>query len=256
VALGLAVAKEGFDLLHARMHRVSVLSFIRAAGAGTYLSIDPSGSTPGLVLQTASSSAGPQGDEEGAVPVLADDELSCAEGDSNPGEFCIKHRADWLSYAAAHARNFQDAEDSVSHLVEKILLHHAETGTLCPSKYKDPVAWSKTVIINYLVDLHRHAQVQIKYQAKLYSPPNDFDEDILDEMLAGQAFPFIRNLKQRDHEIALLHFIENLEPIDIARRLGRNVVTVRTSIWRTNRKIRRQLGIVNEPQRIIPRETA
>lgn len=29
-ALGLAVAKEGFDLLHARTHRGTVLSYIRA----------------------------------------------------------------------------------------------------------------------------------------------------------------------------------------------------------------------------------
>lgn len=64
VALGLAAAKEGFDLLHARMHRTTVLSYIRATSAGTYLSVDPSRAASGVVLQTASSSAGPRGDEE------------------------------------------------------------------------------------------------------------------------------------------------------------------------------------------------
>jgi hypothetical protein len=32
MALGLAVAKEGFDLLHARMHKTAVLSYMRARG--------------------------------------------------------------------------------------------------------------------------------------------------------------------------------------------------------------------------------
>lgn len=254
VALGLAVAKEGFDLLHARMHRTSVLSYIRATAEGTYLSVDPAGAAPGVVLQTAPSSAGPRGDEEGAVPVTADDETRRSGADSDPGEFCIKHRADLLSYAAAQARNFQDAEDAVSHAVEKILVHHARKGILCPTGY-DPVAWSKTVIANYIKDLHRRAGVQLKYQGKLYSPSDDPAEDILDDMLARQAFPFIKDLQPRDHQIAVMHYVENLEPIDIARRLGRNVITVRTSLWRTSRKIRKQLGFSAEPQRIIVRET-
>src|ERR1700730_12371136 len=71
MALGLAVAKEGFDLLHARMHKTAVLSYIRAAGAGTFLSVDPSGAIPAVTLQTASPSARPQADEEGGVQVHA-----------------------------------------------------------------------------------------------------------------------------------------------------------------------------------------
>src|SRR6266849_5737057 len=110
VALGLAAAKEGFDLLHGWLHRATVLSYIRAAGAGTYLSVDPSGATPGLTLQTAPPSAGFRGDVEGAVPVPTDNEPSRSGTDSDPGVFCIKHRAEWLSYALAHARNVHDAE--------------------------------------------------------------------------------------------------------------------------------------------------
>ena len=160
LALGLAAGvKEGFDLLHARMHRNTVLSFIRAADAGIYLSVDPSGASPGVTLQTASPSAGPWGDEEGAVQVPAYDAPSRSTADPDPGEFCIKHRAEWLSYALAHARNFQDAEDAVSHVAEKILLWHAKTGELCPTEY-DPEAWSKTVIANYIKDLHRRAKVR------------------------------------------------------------------------------------------------
>jgi RNA polymerase sigma factor (sigma-70 family) len=256
VVLGLAVAKEGIDLLHAHIHRTSVLSFIRATGAGTYLSVDPSGSASGVVLRTASSFASPQGaEEEGGVPVSAYDELSRSGADPDPGEFCIKHRADWLGYALAHARSVQDAEDAVSHVVVKILQHHDRTGALCPGGY-DPVAWAKTVIANYIKDLHRRATVRLQHQGKLHSPPDDFVEDLLDEMLARQIFSFIKDLKPNDHQIAEMRYAENLDLSDIAHRLGRNAITVRTSLWRTNRKICREFGIIAEHLRPLSGETS
>jgi len=257
VALGLAALKEGFDLLHAHVHRASVLSFIRAAGAGTYLSVGPSGSTAsGVVLRMASSFAGQRDEEgEGGVPVPVRDELSRPEADPDPGEFCIKHRADWLGYALVHARNRQDAEDAVSHVVVKVLQHHARTGAICPAGY-DPDAWAKTVIANFITDLHRRTVVQSRYQGKLHSPSGDFVEDLLDGMLARQAFSFITNLSPGDHQIAEMRYAENLEPAEIARRLGRNAITVRTSLWRTNRMIRKEFGIIAEQLRPLRGETS
>ncbi len=73
---------------------------------------------------------------------------------ADPSEFLIKHRADWLSYALAHSRNYQDAEDAVSYAAEKILRQYAETGTFCPDGY-DPTTWAKRVIANYINDLNR-----------------------------------------------------------------------------------------------------
>ena len=254
VALGLAAAKEGFDVLHALVQRTSVLSFIRTARAGTYLSVDPSGSAPGVVLRTASSFAGPQSEEKGGARVPAYNEPSRSGVDPDPGEFCIKHQADWLGYALAHARNVQDAEDAVSNVAVKILQRHARTGTLCPPGY-DPVAWSKTVIANYIKDLHRRAEVRREHQGKLFPPSGDFVEDLVDEMLARQGFSFIKKLNPSDHQIALMRYAEGLEPSEIARRLGRNVITVRTSLWRINRKIRMELGVAAEPRRILPEET-
>jgi RNA polymerase sigma factor (sigma-70 family) len=254
VALGLAAAKEGFDLLHARMHRTSVLSYIRAADADTYLSVAPSGATPGVVLRTASSLAGPTGNEEGAGPVPAHNESHRSGADPDPGEFCIKHRTDWLSYATAQARNRQDAEDAVSDVAEKIVRYHRRTGMLCPPEFDDPVAWSKKVINNYIKDLNKCARTRIKYQTKLYDPPDDFTEDIFDEMDAREAFKLIRGLNPTDHQIAVMYFIDGLKPKDIARILGQNVGTVRGSLHRTRKRMRRQLGIANEPKRIIPRE--
>ncbi len=252
VALGLAAAKEGFDLLRTRMHRTTVLSFIRAAGAGTYLNVDPSGATPGVTLQTATPPAGPQGDEEGAVPVPAHNEPSSSGTDAEPGEFCIKHRSDWISYALSHARNLQDAEDAVSHAGVKILQQYSKSGTICPDGY-DPEAWSKTVIRNYIRDLRRGDKVKLKYQGKLYSPDDDFVENIADEMLARQMLSFIKGLKPDDHQIAVMRFVENLEPSVIAEMLGRKAGAVRKSLWRTNKKMRKQLGAAAESQVVIPR---
>lgn len=254
-AIGLAAAKEGFDLLRARMLRATVVAYIRAADSGTYLNVDQSETAPGITLKTAPPTAGSPGNEKGAVPVPADDESSGSASPPDPGEFCIKHRADWLAYALAHARNRQDAEDAVSHVVEKILQNHHKTGVLCPPKYDDPIAWAKTVIANYIKDIHRRAKIGLKYQNKLYSPQGDFTDDVLDQIVAGQVFPFIRELEPDDHQIAALHYMENLGPADIARRLRRNVITVRTSLWRTRRKLRRRLGVSTEPQRTVPRET-
>ncbi len=185
----------------------------------------------------------------------ADDESGGSVSCTDPGEFCIKHRADWLAYAQAHARNFQDAEDAVPHVAVKIMQYHHEKGMLCPPEYDDPVAWSKVVIANYIKDIHRRASVRRKYQQKLYSPPGDFTDDVLDQIIATQGLPFIAELKPADHQIAQLHFGENLGPADIARRLGRNVITVRTSLSRTRAKLRRRLGVSTEPQRVSPRET-
>lgn len=98
--------------------------------------------------------------------------------------------------------------------------------------------------------------MRFRYQQKLHEPQGDFVDDLLDQMLIRQALPLIKDLKSSDHQIAIMHYEEGLAPIDIARALGRNVITVRTSLWRTNRKIRRMLGIASEPQRVISRETA
>ena len=72
-------------------------------------------------------------------------------------------------------------------------------------------------------------------------------------MLARQMLLFIKTLKQGDHQIAEMRYVEGLEPSAIAERLGRNVVTVRTSLWRTHRKMSRHLGITAESQALIPR---
>ena len=182
----------------------------------------------------------------------ADNEPSRSGADPDPGEFCIKHRADWLSYALAHTRNPQDAEDAVSDVGEKILRQHGETGMLCPDGY-DPEAWSKTVILNYIRSLHRKAKRQLKYQAKLHTPADDFVENLMDEILARQMLSFIKGLKPGDHQIAVMRYLESLEPSVIAEKLGRNPVTVRTSLWRTSIKMRRQLGITAKSQVVIPR---
>src|SRR5260370_11020068 len=113
-ALGAAVVKEAFDLLRARSDRISVLAYLRAVGANTYLDIGPSPAAPALVLSVASRGSPRPDDKEGAKHVSAD-ELPAVGTDPDPADFCIKQLADWLAYARVRTRNWADAEDALSH---------------------------------------------------------------------------------------------------------------------------------------------
>jgi hypothetical protein len=114
-AFGAAIAKEVFDLLRARLQRVSVLAYLRAARGATYLSISRSAAAPALVLRTGSRSAMRSDDKEGADPLQAGGEYLDAGSGLAVEEFCIQQRRDWLAYAMARTRNWPDAEDAVSY---------------------------------------------------------------------------------------------------------------------------------------------
>lgn len=242
VALGAAAAKEGFDLLRARMHRGSVLAYLRAASAGTHLHVGPSSTAPALVL-----SIGPRdmrsADGGGAERVRADEDLPHFDPGFGPGDFCIKQRPDWLAYAAAHASNWPDAEDAVSHVVQRVLEHHARHGTLCPDGY-DPVAWSKTVIRNYLIDCFRRTDTQRRRLQPLVTEViDDISDHALEQIIAGRALQFIESLDRQARLIALLRWVDGLEPKEIAEQLKMNPRSVRTSLHRTKKRMRQEFGI-------------
>jgi RNA polymerase sigma factor (sigma-70 family) len=253
VALGAAAVKEAFELAHARSQRTSVLAYLRACGARTYLSIDQSPATPALVLSVASPASRP-GDEEGADPVPPGREFLSDGFSPDPGEFCIKQREDWLAYAAAWTRNWPDAEDAVSHVVQKILEHHARHGTLCPDA-RDPVGWSKTVIRNYLIDRTRRLEVQRRRSGALMPPAGDVADDVTDRIIARKALDFVDSLESQAHTIAMMRWVDGLAPKEIADRLGMNPRSVRTSLHRTRKKMRARLGVA-EPEKILREETA
>ena len=254
VALGAAVAKEAFDLLRARLQRISVLAYLGAVNAGTYLRINPSPAAPGLVLSSASPGSGRLDDEEGAMPVPAADRFSPAGSGTDPGDFCVKQRADWLSYAMKFTRSFPDAEDAASHVAQKILEHHARHGTLCPDS-RDPVGWSKTIIRNYLIDQYRRSQAQRRRSGALAVPEQDIADDIADRMIVRSAMAFVASLEPQAHMIAMLRWGEGLSPKEIADLLGMNPRSVRTSLHRIRKKMRVQLGVA-EPQKILREGTA
>ena len=183
-----------------------------------------------------------------------DDELPGAGADIDPGDFCVKYRADWLSYAVSLAKNWPDAEDAVQRAALKILKHHAVHGTLCPGGY-DPVAYSKKMIANYIKDLHRRSRSQRKRLPSLLPPPEEATEDVLDRILGKAALAFMESLKPRAHVIAVMRWVDALEPKEIAEQLGLNVCTVRTSLHRTSKKMRAHLGITAEPGRVLREET-
>ena len=249
VALGSAVAKEAFDLLHARSHRMSVLAYLRTATRGTDLRIDPSPAAPALVLSIASQDRVRSDDQEGAYPVPADGEYPLGDSCPDPGDFCIKQRADWLAFAAARTRSWPDAEDAVSHVVQKVLEHHARHRTLCPDG-RDPVAWSKTVIRNYLIDRYRRCATEDKRSQAFVPSAGDIADDIADQIIAGKALAFMASLDRQAHMIAMMRWVDGLEPKEIAGQLGMNVYSVRSSLHRTQKKMRKDLGVA-EPRKIL-----
>lgn len=254
VALGAVFAKEIFGLVSARMHRTSVLAYLRTADAETSLRIGPSSVAPALSLRNASSKSSRSAGKKGAARVPDDDEpLSIGYG-PGPDAFCIEQRADWLAYAMTRTRSWPDAEDAVSHVVEKIYEHYAEHGTVCPDM-RDPVAWSKTVIRNYLIDRWRRAKTYDRYSGALISPEGDIAEIVTDQIIARKALLFIDSLDDQAHMIAVMAWVEGLKPKEIAEELGIKSLMVRKSLHQIRKKMRTQFGVA-EPQRILREEKA
>ena len=255
IALGAAAAKEVFDLVSARMHRTSVLAYLRTARAGTSLRIGPSSAAPALLLSSTSPEHSRPGDagEEGAAWV-PDDDLPSVDYGFSPDVFCIKQRADWLAYAMTWTRNWPDAEDAVSHVVEKIYEYYAENGMICPDA-RDPVGWSKTVIRNYLIDRFRRSKTHNRHSGSFLAPEADIAEIVTDQIIARKALAFVESLDDQAHTVAVMAWIEGLKPREIAEQLGMKNLTVRKLLHQTRKRMRAHLGVA-EPQRILRKETA
>lgn len=56
------------------------------------------------------------------------------------------------------------------------------------------------------------------------------------------------------HQIAVMRWIDGLEPQEIASQLGMNPQSVRTSLHRTKKKMRTELGVA-EPRKILREKT-
>jgi RNA polymerase sigma factor (sigma-70 family) len=262
IALSAAVAKEVFDLVHARINRTSVLAYLRTARAETSLRIGPSSAGPSLVL--SNTSPGPSraaGGEEGAAVVPTDDGfLPVGSGPASdgvdsgaaPDVFCVTHRQDLLAYARTRTRSWPDAEDAVSHVVEKIYEHYAQYRTLCPEG-RDPIGWSKTIIRNYVTDLWRRRETQRKRSGAFASLGEDISEEITDRVIAGEALAFVETLDDIDHMIAVMAWIDDLTPKQIANQLGWKDHKVRKSLHKTRKKLRAHFG-VSEARTISQKE--
>ena len=182
------------------------------------------------------------------------DENLCPGGlASDPDDFCIKQRGDWLAFAFARTHSWPEAEEAVSHVVQKIYAYHEQHKRLCPGEY-DPVAWSKTVISDYLIDQYRRSTAKRRHSRALIVPAGDIAEDIIDQILARNALAFVASLDGRDRIIAVMRWVDGMEPKEIAGRLGVKSSTVRTSLYRITKKMRTQLGVA-EPRKILREES-
>ena len=224
-----------------------MLSYLRATRPATSLRIGPSPGSPALVLNVGPQTAMSPDDGSPAGPA---EYGSGYPADLYPSadEFCIKQRGELLAYAIALTRNLQDAEDAVSHVVQKIYEHYVRHGTVCP-KERDAVAWAKTVIHNRVIDVYRRRVAEDKRSRALAPSLPDLAEDVTDQILVKNALVFVASLDSQAHSIAMMRWIDGLEPQVIADRLGVNPRTVRTSLHRTRKKMRTVLG-VDEPRKI------
>jgi RNA polymerase sigma factor (sigma-70 family) len=254
VALSGAVAKEIFDLVNAHMHRTSVLAYARTIRPETSLRIGPSSTSPELSISNATPNFSQPDGEEGAAYVPNDEDLPSANRDSSPEAFCIRQRVDWLSYAMTLTGNWSDAEDAVSHAVEKIFQHYAEHGTACPDM-RDPVGWSKTIIRNYVIDQWRRARTRDRYSRSDMIPDSDIADFVTDQLIAKSALAFVKSQDDKSHLIASMAIIDDLKPKEIAEKLGIEVNEVRRSLRKTKKTLRAQFG-ATEPRRILRGEKA
>jgi RNA polymerase sigma factor (sigma-70 family) len=243
-AFGAAVAKEIFDLLRARLQEGSVLAYLRATRPATSLKIGPSSGSPALILNVGSRAAMQPDDEAGAGSGQSDADLYLGAD-----EFCIKQRGELLAYAMALTRNWPDAEDAVSYVVQKVYEHYVRHGTVCP-KGRDAVGWAKTVIHNHVIDVHRRRAAEDKRSRALAPSARDLAEDVTDQILVRNALVFVASLDSQAHNIAMMRWVDGLEPQEIASRLGMNPRSVRTSLHRTKKKMRTVLGVA-EPRKIL-----
>jgi RNA polymerase sigma factor (sigma-70 family) len=126
-------------------------------------------------------------------------------------------------------------------------------GTLCP-KGSDPIAWSKTVIRNYIIDRYRRQAAEDKRSRALAPHEGDFAEDVADQILVRRALAFLASLDVKAHQIAVMRWVDGLEPQEIAKQLGMNPRSVRTSLHRTKKKMRTVLGVA-EPRKVLREKT-
>jgi RNA polymerase sigma factor (sigma-70 family) len=252
IALGAAVAKEAFDLLRARSHRVSVLAYLRAAPVNTYLDIGPSPAAPALVLSVASPGSRRPDDEKG-TELMPADQIPAADSGPGPDEFCAQQREDWLAYAFSLTRNWPDAEDAAARAALKVSEHHDEFGTLCPAG-RDPVAWSKTIIRNYVIDRHRRSKSRRWRMRALVPWAADIADEVTDQIIARQALDFVNALESRDHLLAVLRWIEGMQPKEIAELLGMTDSRVRGRLSEIADMMRTELGIAR-PRKVLKEET-
>ena len=181
-------AKEVFDMMRAKSRKAPVPAYLRAGGAGTCLSLAAYGASRSSV-QGATVAGCVDSGQRGACGLPRDDSLTGAElGDAV--EFLVERRADWLGYAAARTRCWQDAEDVVSHVATQVLAYYQEQQTLCPAGY-DPEAYWKRAIANYIITLHRQKVIQDRFARRAVPPQSDFADDVLDQMIAEQARRFL-----------------------------------------------------------------
>jgi len=162
--------------------------------------------------------------------------------------FYTSNRRDLLCYALTLTDNETNAEDAVADAVLKSYEYYCEHGRTCPVD-RDPIGWMKVVIRNKIIDGHRHQLVVQRYRPRLSVPGGqDVADAVTDRVLAEQLFfQLTRSLTPEAQKIAYLHWAEGRSYTEIATLLRIPESTVRSSITRSKKRLRRKLGIIDAP---------
>ena len=103
-----------------------------------------------------------------------------------------------------------------------------------------PAAYARSVLINRHRSLLRRAKVETKHALirKSFSPPTS--SELEDEYLV--VWQALRKLPQREREVIVLRYYEDMQQSDIAKTLGVPVGTVKSMTHRALGRLREQLG--------------
>jgi RNA polymerase sigma-70 factor (ECF subfamily) len=164
------------------------------------------------------------------------------EDDATDG-FYLTNRDELVKYALSITGNRQDAEDAVHEAATRSYEYYLVHGRMCPPD-RDPVAYMKVTIRNYIIDKYRRGRVEERrLQALIPRHQEDIADEVERRIMLEQVFSAMRQLRTDAYQIAVMYWAKGMKDEEIAAELSISASTVRSSISRTRKKLRKWLDL-------------
>lgn len=158
-------------------------------------------------------------------------------------------------FVVSHAARFQDAEDIVQNVYTRFYKRISEKG------YSD-IESAEAFLINIakfecrsflsgfikrrdrvssMSDYSEEEEAAL--EAEMSRSESSLEDVISDKILARQIFDDIMNSDETVGKIFYLHFVCDMKLDEVAHRLGLNVSTVKTKLYRTIERQKKKFGI-------------